>query len=153
MHTIQSKFILEVGKTKNREGRLVFLPDELHQVIREQRARTSELERQPGRIIPWVFHRDGEPIKDFREAWNNTCRRAGYGRRYFHDLRRTGIRNMRRKGVSETVAMKVSGHKTADVFRRYDIVVEDDLRDVGRKMSGIDSGIVDNNQGKLGARQ
>jgi integrase len=144
---------LEVGTTKNKEGRLVYFPDELHEVIRDQRAKTSDLERIQGRIIPWVFHRDGEPIKDFREAWNNACRRAGCTGRYFHDLRRTGIRNMIRKGISEPVAMKVSGHKMADVFRRYNIVVEDDLRDGGRKMSVIVSGIVDRNQGKLGERQ
>jgi integrase len=59
---------LEVGTTKNKEGRLVYFPDELHEVIRDQRAKTSDLERIQGRIIPWVFHRDGEPIKDFREA-------------------------------------------------------------------------------------
>jgi hypothetical protein len=56
---------------------------------------------------------------------------------------------MIRKGISEPVAMKVSGHKTADIFRHYNIIVEDDLRDVGRKMSVI----VDRNQGKLGERQ
>ena len=50
---------------KNKEGRLVFFPDELFEVIRSQRTQTTRLEREQGRIIPWVFHRDGEPIKDF----------------------------------------------------------------------------------------
>jgi len=69
---------LEVGAMKNEEGRLVYFPDELWEVIRKQREKTTALEREQGRIITWVFHRDGKPIKDFSEAWNNACRRSGY---------------------------------------------------------------------------
>jgi hypothetical protein len=36
---------------------------------------------------------------------------------------------MNRVGVSQTVAMALSGHKTASVYRRYRIVDESDLRD------------------------
>ncbi len=80
----------------------------------------------------YVFTRDGNPIVDYRKAWERARDAAGCPGLLLHDLCRTGMRNMRRLGVSEGVAMKVAGRKTASIFRRYDIVDESDLREVAR---------------------
>jgi hypothetical protein len=51
-----------------------------------------------------------------------------------HDFRRNAIRNMIRRGVNQTVAMKISGHKTASVFRRYNTTSDEDLADAALKI-------------------
>ena len=40
---------------------------------------------------------------------------------------------MIRAGVPESVAMKISGHKSATIFKRYDIVSHDDIAEALRK--------------------
>ncbi len=66
-----------------------------------------------------------------------TCKK-GSQRKYVglivHDLRRSGVRNLRRLGVQETIAMRISGHKTRAVFERYNIVDEADLADAASRL-------------------
>jgi integrase len=75
-----------------------------------------------------VFHRAGEPIKEFRGAWKSACKIAGVPDLKFHDLRRTAVRNMRRAGVSQVVRMRITGHRTDSMERRYNIVDVEDIK-------------------------
>jgi integrase len=84
---------------------------------------------------PFVFHREGEHIQSFAKAWNTACKNAGHAGKLVHDLRRTGVRNLIRAGVPQSVAMKISGHKDARIFARYNIVDTNDVVEAMRKVS------------------
>lgn len=136
---------LEAIDTKSKTPREIHLDGELRSMIKK--LFTSRRVGKPDKES-YVFHRHGKRIKDFRKAWNNACEaigRKGYikdgGEREdgeqgltFHDLRRTALRNMIRAGVSQQVAMMISGHKTANVFKRYNITTNTDLKEASLKV-------------------
>ena len=68
-------------------------------------------------------------------SWRNACESAGLPGRLPHDFRRTAVRNLERAGVSRSVAMKMTGHKTEAVYRRYAIVSEQDLHEAAQKLT------------------
>jgi len=74
----------------------------------------------------------GRPWRDLDRKFAKACRAAGLDGLWFHDLRRSFVTNARKRGVPESVIMKLSGHRTREVFDRYNIVNEDDLRDAVR---------------------
>jgi len=115
---------LEPGTTKNNQGRLVPLVKEVIGALWKWKQRT--LHRYPS--CPWVCHYRGKRLLNIpTKSWRKACQRVGLKGKLFHDLRRTAVRNMVRAGISERVAMVISGHKTRSVFDRYDIVSEADL--------------------------
>jgi integrase len=121
---------LRAEHNKTRRGQALPLEGELAAII-ERRKVARQYTRADGTVAlsAYVFHRNGEPVGDFRKAWGTARKLASISGRVFHDFRRTAVRNMVRAGVPETVAMAISGHKTRSVFDRYNITSERDIRE------------------------
>ena len=117
--------------SSDEECTILYLDTETKDVIERQ----WDVRRQTATLSPYVFPKaDGTGrIKDFRRAWLTACEKVGLSKKLFHDFRRTAVRNMVRSGIPESVAMKVSGHKTRSVFDRYDIVNDADLKLAAQK--------------------
>jgi integrase len=124
---------LDPGTTKNREGRTFPMTQELRELLEKQKAK-HELLRQSGVNCPWIFPYEGKPFKSFKTAWKRACLKAGIPWAIPHDFRRTAVRNLVRAGISERVAMQMTGHKTRSVFDRYHVVSEGDLREAKKKL-------------------
>jgi integrase len=134
---------LDVGTTKNKDGREFYYKDlEDMRTMMEGRWTERERMRKAGTIVPLVFHRNGKEIKSYRKGLLAACKAAGCPGRLMHDFRRTAVRNLERAGVSRSVAMKLTGHKTESVFRRYAIVSSGDLADASRKLQAMTIGTI-----------
>jgi integrase len=123
---------LEEDQTKNSEARTIPLPDVLVKML-------TKIDPKEGTVFDTT---------NLRKAWQKACVAAGLGTltevdgkadpRYtgliIHDLRRSAIKNLMKVGVNEKVAMKISGHKTRDVFDRYHIVDTEDVVEAMRRV-------------------
>jgi integrase len=103
---------------KTKRPRTLALVGELREIIERRLAK-----RVPE--CPYVFHRNGKPIKSFRRAFKAEFKKAGLEGVVPHDMRRSAIRNFTKAGLGESEGMSISGHKTNDVYKRYNIIDED----------------------------
>jgi len=127
---------LPARSAKTKRPRKLALTGPLRAII-ERRVAGRRLDTP---LIFWRLRKEQpRAIYEFRKAWDSACRAAGLepgiAGRVFHDLRRTGVRNLIRAGVERKVAMKISGHLTESIFERYNIDTDDDLRDAIGKVS------------------
>jgi Phage integrase family len=131
---------LDPGTTKNDDGRVVYLTPDLQQALTAQLDRVRTLERELGRVIPYLFPHLHGPLKgtrrrDFWKRWRQATIAAGCPGRLRHDFRRTAVRNLERAYVPRSIAMKLTGHRTESVYRRYAIVSDADLQAASERLA------------------
>jgi hypothetical protein len=115
-------------ESKNTHGRVLPLVGELAAIM----ARRLEARRLD---CPFIFHRNGAPLGDFRKPWKRACGEIGLGGRLIHGLRRSGVRHLIGAGVDPHTVIAFSGHRTPSMLRRYHILNVDDLRTAASKGS------------------
>ena len=101
--------LLQEGETKNDEARVLPLVPKLVRML-------EATEHREGRVFPskWAM----------QHQWHKACKAAGIAGLLIHDLRRSAVRNMMETpNAQQATAMKISGHKDASVFQRYNIIV------------------------------
>jgi integrase len=113
---------LQGKDAKTGQPRSIALVGPLRAII-ERRIQARRLD------CPFIFHRKGAKLGEFRKTWKAACKAAKLPGKLVYDFRRTAVRNMSKAGVPRNVAMKISGHKTEAVFERYNISDENDIRE------------------------
>ena len=112
---------LEAEDTKTDEPRVVYLTERVLKSLSEQ-PRLLHAE------FVFVNPATGRPWQDIQGAAERARDAAGLSDVWVHDLRRSFVTLARRSGLPESVVARFSGHRTAAVFKRYNIVEEQDLK-------------------------
>jgi len=115
--------------TKNGDPLKMVIEGELADIMKRRKEVRAVKSESGVELSGFVFHRNGSPVAEFKKSWATACKLAKCPGRLFHDFRRTCARDLIRSGVDETVAMRITGHKTRSIFDRYNITNTDDLRE------------------------
>ena len=113
---------IDPGGTKAGEGRTFPVTARLRKLLAERAS-------QPVSSKTLVFHEaDGSAItaRRFYRQWRAACKEAEVGSLIPDDLRRSAVREIERRFIPRQVSMKLIGHRTESIYRRYAIVSEAD---------------------------
>jgi integrase len=115
-----ARITLLEGETKNDQSRVLPLVPELVKLL-------TAMPSREGCVFPTK--------RSMQQAFSKACAVAGIEGLLVHDLRRSAVRELRKAGIAEGVAMKISGHNDRSVFERYNIVSHDDVMDAGKQLA------------------
>jgi integrase len=108
---------LKPEDTKTNEPRTIPLHREIIELLKAL----------PRSINGRVFTMEGVSIGEIKRSFTTACKNAGIENFTFHDLRHTAINNWRLQGHDFFRIMAASGHRTMEVFKRYNTVSEEEL--------------------------
>jgi integrase len=82
-----------------------------------------------------VFTYDGKPLQRVSRSFKTALKGAGISDFRFHDLRHCASTNLRRAGVDTATAMKIVGHKSEKMWKRYNAIDEQDLTQAAQTLN------------------
>jgi integrase len=143
----------EFNKTK--EPSVLAMSESVRAVIERRWSNRTVTTKMGPRVCDLVFHRQGQPIRDFRGSWEKACISAGLcvtvkdsegqetkrASLMFHDFRRSCVRNLENAGTPRKVAKSITGHITDSVYERYHVVKEEDQR---AALARVEAGFIAN---------
>jgi integrase len=129
------QIILEGGDTKTEDPRIIPIVPPLYEILKEH-PRTLRTN--------YVFNWNGQKITNIHKSMVALAIKSKipWGRKVrngwtLHDFRHTWVTNARRAGVAESVIMKITGHKTREMFDRYNFVDEKDAMTAGELLTRL----------------
>ncbi len=81
-----------------------------------------------------VFSYKGKPLRRISRSFKTALKDAGITDFRFHDLRHCASTNLRRAGVDTATAMRIVGHKSEKMWKRYNSIAERDLTQAAQKV-------------------
>src|SRR5262245_11278963 len=99
------------------------------------RSTLVDLARVRSLTINHVFLYKGQPMKRLSRTFRTARKEAGVVDFRFHDLRHCAATNLRRAGVDTATAMKIVGHKSEKMWKRYNSIEERDLQQAMSKLA------------------
>jgi hypothetical protein len=79
------------------------------------------------RVLAEIITSDASLLVTFNQVIDGVSKNSGVPGKIPYDFRRTAVRNLVRAGVAPSAAMKIVGHKTEPIYRRYAIAEEKTL--------------------------
>lgn len=113
--------------TKTRTGRQVPMTPDVKMTL-------QRLARSRSLATRHVFTYKGRPLQRVSRSFKTALVEAGIRDFRFHDLRHCASTNLRRAGVDTATAMKIVGHKSEKMWKRYNAIEEQDLTQAAQKV-------------------
>jgi integrase len=120
--------------TKTKKARqLPILPDV--KAVLQRLAKVRKLTAKQDASTRHVFTYAGRPLQRVTRSFKAALKDAGITDFRFHDLRHCASTNLRRAGVDTATAMKIIGHSSEKMWKRYNAIDEGDLTKAAEKLN------------------